>query len=426
MKIETLKKSHLKRNIIIGVVAVLIISVVILNFTRAKYRTTQSIPLVNGTINYKPYDFKLIAMYKESETGEYVEIEQIPNNGYTINIDKSYCEVNNEIDTSIPINYENGRVFIGVNTAGTKCYLYFVEKEQTIQDLPDNYATQLTRNNFSQIVTNATTGTIYYADTSKGRTYYFAGNPTDNWVKFAGYYWRIIRINENGSLRVIYQGTSTNILGSDTHIGTSTFNSSYNDNAYVGFKYTTNNVHGIGTNSNILEVLNVWYQNNLKDYADKIDINAGFCNDRTPYSGNGLGTSATSYKAYYRLVNNKAPSFECNNNNDLFTTSGSVDGNKALQYPIGLITIDEVAYAGGVNNVNNTNYYLYTNQDYWTITPSLYDANGAVLFYIDSTGDINIFGRVIGQRNIRPVINLRADIELTGSGTATDPYQLVM
>ena len=93
MKIETLKKSHLKRNIIIGVVAVLIISVVILNFTRAKYRTTQSIPLVNGTINYKPYDFKLIAMYKESETGEYVEIEQIPNNGYTINIDKSYCEV---------------------------------------------------------------------------------------------------------------------------------------------------------------------------------------------------------------------------------------------------------------------------------------------------------------------------------------------
>ena len=423
MEFKTLKKSHLKRDIIIGIVSVLIISAVILNFTKAKYRITQNIPLVNGTINYKPYDFKVIAMYKESETGEYIEIEQIPNNGYTINKDKSYCEVNNETDTSIPISYENGRVFIGVNTAGTKCYLYFVEKEQTIKDLPDNYVTQLTRNNFSQIITNTTTGTIYYADTSKGRTYYFAGNPTDNWVKFAGYYWRIIRINENGSLRVIYQGTSTNILGSDTHIGTSTFNNSYNDNAYVGLKYTTNNVHGIGTNSNILEVLNAWYQNNLKDYVDKIDENAGFCNDRTPHSGNGLGTSATSYKAYYRLVNNKAPSFECNNNDDLFTTSGSEDGNKALQYPIGLITADEVAYAGGVRNANNTNYYLYTNQDYWTITPSLYDANGAVLFYIDSTGDINNFGRVLGQYNIRPVINLKADIQITsGNGTSTNPY----
>ena len=63
MKFETLKQSHLKRNIIIGAVAVLIISAVILTFTRAKYRVTKSIPLVNGTINYSLADLNVVALY---------------------------------------------------------------------------------------------------------------------------------------------------------------------------------------------------------------------------------------------------------------------------------------------------------------------------------------------------------------------------
>lgn len=93
MKIEKLKRSHVKRNIIIGVVVIAIISTIVLNFTRAKYRVTQSIPLVNGTINYKPYDFKVIAMYQEKDNGSYEEIEEMPNNGYVINEDKSYCTI---------------------------------------------------------------------------------------------------------------------------------------------------------------------------------------------------------------------------------------------------------------------------------------------------------------------------------------------
>ena len=85
MKLETLKKSHVKRNILIGVVIVLIISAIILNFTKAKYRITQSIPLVNGTINYTPYDFKMVAMYQKEDSGEYVEIDTMPSSGYVIN-----------------------------------------------------------------------------------------------------------------------------------------------------------------------------------------------------------------------------------------------------------------------------------------------------------------------------------------------------
>ena len=63
MKYEVLKRSYLKRNIIIGMVVVLILTAVVLTFTRAKYRVTQSVPLVSGTINFSPYDFNVVAMY---------------------------------------------------------------------------------------------------------------------------------------------------------------------------------------------------------------------------------------------------------------------------------------------------------------------------------------------------------------------------
>ena len=285
-----------------------------------------------------------------------------------------------------------------------------------------------TRTDFSTTLTEDTTGTIYYADTSKGRTYYFAGNPTDNWVKFANKYWRIIRINEDGTLRLIYQGTSANTTGTGTQIGESAFNSSYNNNAYVGFKYTTNNVHGTGTNSTILNELNEWYSSNLSSYTDKIDGNAGFCGDRTPYtnssgttSGGGTGTTTTYYAGYIRLYTNKQPTFECSNSSDLYTTSGSRQGNKALQYPIGLITADEVAYAGGVYGTSNSSYYLYTGEYYWTMSPCWYNYGNAIVFGVISNGNLNA-PRVNRTYGVRPVINLKADVTLTGSGTASNPY----
>ena len=78
MKYEVLKGSHIKRNILIGVLVVLMLTAIILTFTRAKYRTTQSMPLVNGTINYSPYDFKIMAMFQENGDN-YIEINQMPN-----------------------------------------------------------------------------------------------------------------------------------------------------------------------------------------------------------------------------------------------------------------------------------------------------------------------------------------------------------
>ncbi len=289
-----------------------------------------------------------------------------------------------------------------------------------------NYPTILTRTNFNTTVTTTTTGTIYKsADSSQydndGEVYYFAGNPTDNWVKFGGFYWRIIRINGDGTIRLIYQGTSANTTGTRTQTGTSSFNGSYSNNMYVGFKYTSGSVQGTGTNSTIKGVLDSWYNSNLKNYVDRIDGNAGFCNDRTLYSGSGTGTAITYYAAYYRLYANNSPSFKCSNSSDLFTLSSASKGNKALTYPIGLIAADEVVYAGGVYGQINGSYYLYTRQNYWTMSPNCFDGDYARMFFVISDGDLGD-GIVRNALGVRPVINLKADTLFTGTGTTTDPY----
>ena len=430
MEFETLKQSHLKRNIIIGVVVVLIISAVILNFTRAKYRVTQSIPLVNGTINYSLPDLNIIGLYIDGE--EATELDS--SKTYTLDTTQSTCTYKDgsEIaDLSISYDSETGGLSISPYTAkGTKCTLYFEETVLVRDTLLTNYPTQLTRTDFSTTVTNTTTGTIYYADTSKGRTYYFAGNPTDNWVRWAGFYWRIIRINEDGTIRMIYQGTSANTTGSNTQTQTSAFNSSYNNNMYVGYMYQSNQPHGLTSSSTIKGELDEWYQNNLARYADDLDGNAGFCGDRTPSTSSsstnnqgGTGTTETYYGGYIRLKTNKAPTFECASDSDLYTTSGSSDGNKALTYPIGLISADEVAYAGGVWATNNTSYYLYTGQNYWTMSPHRFrSGGGAYVFLVNSTGGLTI-GYVDNTRGVRPVVNLKADVQIsTGSGTSSNPY----
>ena len=420
MEFETLKKSHLKRSIIIGVVLVAIISAVILNFTRAKYRVTQSIPLVNGTINYSLPDLNIIGLYIDGEEATKLDSSKT----YTLDTTQSTCTYKDgtEIENlNISYNSETRGLSISpYTTKGTKCILYFNEQVFARDTILANYPTILTRDNFSVTIEDESTGTIYYEDTSKGRTYYFAGNPTDNWVKFADKYWRIIRINEDGSLRLIYQGTSNIATGSSTQTGTSAFNSTRTDNMYVGFKYTTNNVHGTGTNSTILNELNEWYQDNLSSYTDDIDGNAGFCGDRTPYSGTGLGTSATDYAAYNRLYTNKAPTFECSDSNDLYTTSGSSQGNKALQYPIGLITADEVAYAGGVYGQTKESYYLYTGQNYWTMSPCYYPH--ARVFAVLSSGNL-YWNYVYSGFGVRPVINLKSSVQITGGdGSSFNPY----
>ena len=235
IEFETIKSHKNRLYFLCGIVCVVVLLVVfVITRSHAKYRTTESIPLINGTINYIPYDLKMVAMYQEENDG-YKSIDTVPTSGYALNEEKSYCEVNDTKDESISMEYKDGKVYIGVSKKGTKCYLYF-DQEPTAKDtiLANNSVNSGTPN-FSQVAT--TNEGVYKTQDDWGDSYYFRGAVDNNWVKFAGFYWRIIRINGDGSIRLIYNGTSTATTGTSTQIQTSTFNSSYNDNAHVGYMY---------------------------------------------------------------------------------------------------------------------------------------------------------------------------------------------
>ena len=261
---------------------------------------------------------------------------------------------------------------------------------------------------------NAPTGQT--TDWTGETTYYYTGNP-NNWVQFAGFWWRIIRINGDGSIRMIYQGTSANTTGSGTQIGTSAFNSSYNNKTYVGLVYNTSSQHGYGTNSTIMNTLNTWYNNNLASYEeDYIDTRTGFCSDRTMASGYNFNSGGIIYYAAYDRRNGSA-SLQCHTDDILSKDNGK------LQNPIGLVTSDEAVLTGITWSSANTGSYLYTGQAYWTMSPYRFSGSSANVFNVFSTGDLNI-GSVTGTTGVRPVINLKSAIAISGSGTTSDPFKI--
>ena len=417
MDFKVLKRSHLKRNIIIGVVVVAIISAVVLTFTRAKYRVTESIPLVNGTINYSPADLNIVAITVDGEIAD-----RIPQGNYTLT-EESYCTVNGEENDSIIINYDMNSQNLTITpftTKGTKCYLDFVtattKKVDTILGIID---VNLDEPDFSKTSCSNGCGEdtvgIYEAEDDSGTTYYYRGDVDNNYLYFGGFYWRIIRINGNGSIRILYNGTSTD-NGIDTMINNyQIYNMGFGASYYVGLNYG-NTQHGTGTKSDILLALDEWYNNNLSHISDYIDSNIGFCSDRemaNGYTWSEYPNSTILYAANDRLsVNQPTPSFKCNNNNDI------------LHIPIGLITADEAAFAGGVysTQLNNSNYYLYNGFLYWTMTPSFSDEMGYNRVLVEPGTSI-IVQDVNNGWGARPVINLKADVIISsGDGTSSNPY----
>ena len=189
-----------------------------------------------------------------------------------------------------------------------------------------------------------------------------------------------------------------------------------------------------------MTTLETWYTNNLASYTDKIDINAGFCGDRSINTRStswwssdtkkGFGTNTTVYGPFSRILNTsgsynsaQTPTFKCPNANDLYTVKGATKGNKAMDKPIGLITADEVIYAGGFGGTNNTSYYLRNGNTYRTMSPSSFSSgNGnASVFQVNSDGNLAHYYVRLAY-GVRPVINLRADVQITGSCTGEDPF----
>ena len=345
-------------------------------------------------------------------------------------------------------------------------------ESRTIYEITDfgisgNYVTAKTvkaTNNFS-VATTASDAGLYKAQDDLGISYYFRGAPTNNYVKFGTYakdttltvydynswttkevevsagspmYWRIVRINGDGTIRMIYDGTSAvaNGVSHTATIAYTAYNTDYNNEKYVGYTY---DVNGTETDSTIKGIVDDWYEANLKENYEKYIADSIFCNDREVYkyqyyddSGteitdpNQATNTETYYGPYGRFGDNKAPKLTCKNKDDRYTTSDKL-GNGLLSNPVGLITLDEATFAGGTTSVNNT-YYLYSNEMYWTSTPYLFINGAATAGFVNNDGYVSSDYVSIGYQSARPVINLKADVQFTGDGRidTNTPYEIVM
>ena len=294
-----------------------------------------------------------------------------------------------------------------------------------LYDYIKNNADTTTTIDFSKTSEASNTNGIYMTtDTDSGSpVYYYRGN-VDNRVIFANFCWRIVRTTETGGVKLIYDGVPSNgqcnNTGSNSTIGSSLFNTNYNAK-YVGYMYGSSIDDETYTDdSTIKKTIDTWYETNMTSYTSQLEDTV-FCNDR---SYPPTGYSYLYFGAYTRLDTNKTPTLKCQNTKDKFTINTS-NGNGALIYPVGLITADEMAYAGGVYGSSNTNssFYLYTGQWYWALSPYNVNYSLAVEFSLSSDG--NLGSTSVGTSGgVRPSVSLQPGIGMTGggSGTSADPF----
>ena len=319
---------------------------------------------------------------------------------------------------------------------GTICSVYDASKGESLATLYDKLLADKTtrpdRGSFSSVLTTDNTNTLYTGTENGTTVYYFAGNATDNWVQFGGYYWRIIRTNADGGVRLLYHGTST--TATDAYIGTSAFNSSYNNIAYVSYMYgSTGSIPNARTNqtnsSTIKGVIDTWYAKNMTSYTKYLSTTAVYCNDRT-YTV----SDSTYFGAYTRLADNKTPSYDCSATEDKFTVDTST-GNGKLTYPIALMTADEVSFAGGLAGTNAPTWYNYNSANgsstgstqWWLLSPSYWSSSYACVFYVGGSSLPGFLGDyfVDDTHGVRPAVSLKSCVKTSGGdGSAGTPYTI--
>ena len=312
-------------------------------------------------------------------------------------------------------------------------------------------------------VSTADEALLASAEDDYGTSYYFRGAVKNNYVQFANKCWRIVRVGGDGSVKLILHNDNTakaanpcNSANNSTtaafarYSGTtykSAFNTNTDDNAYVGFMYGTvgasdyATTHANTNKSTILTNLETWYNNNLKTYESVIDDNV-WCNDKTNVTdttykplwadvnglGLGYGKNVTYYGATKRLVSTSdsaggtGPSLKCN---------GELS---KINSKVGLITADELAFAGYAYNIRNTVTYLKENTsgEWWSLSPSDYISIYANVWTVESYGTYFTTGYggrggsgVHDSYGVRPLISLKSTTNVTGNGSSDKPYKVV-
>ena len=479
----------------------LLVGILGIYFAYSKFTTTDSVEVIRTTVGDFISGDVVINNYVN---GELVVDAPAMNTGYKV--DKIVCD-NGAVGEWSTKDW--GPTITNV-TKRNKCNIYFIDNEKIKfgnTEIPLDYYGRCPEMNTDGTVTvteaESSYGYLCKAKDAYGDSYYFRGNVTNNYVKFGKWskdtpdvvkgfysatstsykeystvkecqsassynvnctviskankdmYWRIIRINGNNTIRVIYDGTSAHANGessSDRQIGTSVFNDGYRRdehvylssyyNAHVGYMYgkipasTYATTHANTNNSTIKTYLDTWYENNIKGTSNEQYVKDNlFCNDRSLAStntGTGAGTSSTSYN--WAIWHPSKINLKCPQQNDAFTVSDTTNGNGALTYGVGLVTTDEIVLAGGWSSANS-NYYLYSGQNYWTMSPlGFYDyyarecnvSSGGNAAVTNDRGPVTGGGRdsVMNRYGTRPVLNLSSEILKNGNGTVSDPYHL--
>ena len=305
-------------------------------------------------------------------------------------------------------------------------------------------------------VSTASEALLASTEDDYGTSYYFRGAVKNNYVEFANKCWRIVRVGGDGSVKLILHNDNTTGVANPCDAANnsasaafarysgetykSAFNTNYNDNAYVGFKYGTVGAgdyaltHANTNKSTILTNLEAWYNDNLSTYEKVIDDTV-WCNDKTnvtdtsydPWgwtpNGYGYGKNVTYYGATQRLISTNGrtggtgPSLKCNS------------GLSKINSKVGLITADELAFAGYAWNIGNTTTYLQENATdtyWWSLSPSHFYGGYAGVWNVNgSNGGFDNYV-VYSTYGVRPSISLKSTTNVTGEGTSSSPYIISM
>ena len=437
MQLKKFRKLNYRNNLIIVIFILLIIVLasVYLYKTYAIFTSNKQFNVINGTVG-DPGDI-YFAYYVD---GKITRSMPTQNTGYTLNEEKSECT------NGVVAKWDNASwQFIGnysnynaTDYTRTRCNLYFEKTSKivstSIGDIEVNtYTPDFSKSACDDDTCESHEKGIYETLDDDGTSYYYRGSVENNYVKFAGFYWRIIRINGNGSIRAIYDGTvahDNGLASTDRVYEQTVFNNSDADNMYVGYEYASGQVHGNGTMSGgaysvIRMKINEFTNTKLAEYADYMDISSGFCNDRaTLNEDTEVGTGTTiSYDRGYMRIGLSHPSLKCDLQ-DYFIGTG-----------VGLITADEVmlaGFSGGFISGNfnysksSVNSYLCIGSGFWTMTPLGYytpfktgSHKGAMIYFVSKRGG-DYFANY--QFGLRPVINLKNTLKFTGDGTKNNPY----
>ena len=417
MTFETLKRSHLKRNIIIALIAIGIISAIVLNFTRAKYRTTQSIPLINGTINYTLADLNIVAMYLDGS-----EIDTLPDGNYELT-SESYCTNEDDVkDESITLIYDSATKGLSVSPMtkkGTKCYLYF-EARKVI----------LTGNMADSIIANAgVEPVVILNDTTVDNNPRYIGADPNNYVYFncddynnpssgTCELWRIIGVfNKNSHGR---SGEKLVKLIRSDSLGNIAWDSAdTNDWSTASLQTTLNGDYlngsgsyaatGIKNNTTRNMIANVtWKLGGTASYTSASNGLAshwyGYERGTTVYSGRPTtwqGKIALMYPSDYG-----------------YATSGGSTTNREACLAKELYNWDSSSYSDCKNN----DWLLDSSTNQWTLTP--HSSYSSYVFIVLHAGFVssNIADYSCG---VRPSVYLTSNVGISGGdGTMNNPYTL--